>query len=178
MSWEDAVSAASAVGGLCTAGALGVSLLLLSHSIEDRRRAQAGLVAAWVDRVDMDAKPWPEVALRVRNSSELPVTDVGLQLGVGVRGTFTRYLPVLAPKEIRELIVYLPAYPRSDALMPALQFRDTAGRQWMRTETGQLRRVKDYLAFEEDSGSYDEHPTLRLPEDWQERLGRRVPEGE
>lgn len=141
-------------------------------------QAQASTIAAWTHQV-RKGDEWVEFVVRARNASLLPVYMTIIRLEVGVRGTFYRQLETLAPSETREVVVYLPGYPRSSLVEPALIFTDAHGRAWKR-EHGRLEEAgtSDYQRFQtRDPGAYESeesHPTLWLPNDHNEHLGRSV----
>jgi hypothetical protein len=170
------------ISSIGTAGALGVSVWLLAREIRDRRNrenerraSQASLVAGWTSGYLTTGDPYPEIHVRIRNGSFLPVYQLSMKVAAGVRGTFVRFLNAMGPDETREFRIILPAHPRGEIFAPALTFADAAGRQWLRETSGVLRQVKRYddADFHEDPAAYDGvdggHPTLHLPADelWQ-----------
>lgn len=173
VAWGDVPTWFAATG---TVGAFAVSLWLLRQNLVDRRLAHANAVAGWLERMELDREPYPALIMRVRNAGDLPVTEVSTRVAVGVRGTFIRYLETLAPRETREFVIYLPAYPRANVIAPDIQFRDVEGRYWERDSNGRLKRHRQYQVYEQDPGAYPEsdHPTLHLPESVEEHRGYRV----
>jgi hypothetical protein len=141
-------------------------------------RAQASTIAAWTHQI-RKGDEWVEFVVRARNASLLPVYMTIIRLEVGVRGTFYRQLDRLAPSETREVVVYLPGYPRSSLVEPALLFTDARGQAWKR-ERGRLEEAdaNDYQHFQtRDPGAYESeesHPTLSLPNGHDEHRGRSV----
>lgn len=156
-----------AVGALATAGTLILGVVLYLRQISDRRQAQARLVAGWEHGV-RQGKKWVELVIRVRNASDLPVYQVMANVAVGVRGTFCRQLGTLAPHETREIIIFLPGFPRGFSVEPTLVFSDAAARSWSRGSDGKLRRANDSdweMVTRQDAGGYnslDTHPTMYL----------------
>ncbi len=169
-----------------TVGALGVSLWLLRQQIQDRRvqsadrrAAQARLVAGWAEGFRFAGVPFPEVVLRVRNGSDLPVYEVSIRAAYGVVGTFVRQLGSIGPDETRELRIQLPDPPRADPSTPEMQFTDAGQRRWLRDAEGTLRELgkREVVLFTEDAGAYDppsKHPTLGLALSPEQRRGRKV----
>jgi hypothetical protein len=170
-----------------TVGAFGISLWLLAQQMRDRRvqsaerrAAQARLVAAWEEDLDLEAKPFPQVVLMVRNGSDLPVYNVSIQAALGTRGTFVRGLGSMGPGETRELRIALPSPPSADVITPAVTFADAGQQRWFREGgTGILRELAEdeVVVFTEDPGAYgtyEEHPTLGLSQTPEERRGRTV----
>jgi hypothetical protein len=180
--WGNAPSWLSAIG---TVLALGISLSLFRTQIMDRRRqqaerriAQARLVSAWMEDVDLGSGPYPALVLAVRNGSDQAVYSVSLSAAVGVRGTFVRWLSSMGPGEEREVRVSLPAPPRSDETTPAILFTDSAGVQWLRTWAGELKNpISDDVRAHHtaDPGAYDRdhHPTLDKAHELGESSGKR-----
>lgn len=169
----------TAVGAVATAGTLVLGILLYAQQILDKRQAQARLVAGWQHDLREGAE-WVELAIRLRNASDLPVYGVIANLVVGVRGTFSRQAGTLAPRETRELVVLLPGFPRGFLVEPALIFTDAAGRSWVRGAGGKLRKARDadWQAMQhQDAGAHDSleaHPTMDLHPGEFPFLGRRV----
>jgi hypothetical protein len=183
MNLGDVPSWFAAIG---TVGALAVSLLLLRMTLNDRkaerndrRMAQAHLVAAWLHLYEADTQPYPELRIRIRNGSELPIYAVALNINVGVRGTFVRQPGAMAPGETRELRVQIPAYPRLD-VRPSVAFTDAAGNRWLRTSNGQIKEPsvqENVEVFQTSPGayaSYEDHPTFSLGSSREEEYGMTV----
>jgi hypothetical protein len=169
----------ASVGALA---AFAVSFRLLSRDTSDRRVAaaalvarQAQLVAGWVHEQRFQGDGLPEILVRVRNGSDLPIYYVELSIAAGGRGTFVRHTPAMGPGEIREYVVILPAPPRNEIWAPNIQFTDSTNQRWLRRSGGELSRwLPGDAHFEEHAGAYESaerHPTLRLPEDRQLRAG-------
>lgn len=174
-SWYDWAEAASSIA---TAGTLIVSLFIVRRQILADRNDQATKIAAWTHKVAQGPE-WVELAVRVRNASSLPAYLVIIQVEVGVRGTYFRHLDTLAPAETREVVVFLPGFPRSHLVEPALGFTDSRGQTWKRIH-GQLSKasIQDIRNLQQrHPGGYNseaEHPTLWLPKDHLEHRGRSV----
>jgi hypothetical protein len=123
---------------------------------------------------------FPDLVLRVRNGSDMPVYGTTLSADVGVRGKFYRALGALAPYETREIRIAIPAPPRRSEVTPTLLFRDVAGREWYRAPDGDLRHptdedLRDHTEL--SAGAYstlEDHPTLFLPLTYEEQRGQRV----
>jgi hypothetical protein len=159
----------------------------LRESIDQRKAeaaesqmAQARLVAAWLDAYLQDTKPFPELVIRVRNGSELPVYRMIMNIDVGVRGRFVRQPGALGPGETRELRVAIPGYPRAD-VRPDIMFTDAAGREWLRRGwSGKIEDTStpphaDIMVTNPGAyPSYQDHPTMSLPTSPEEDRGRRV----
>lgn len=172
-----------------TVGAFGVALYLLRVQIldrraeaSDRRTAQARLVAAWladlIERPEADDKLFADLVVLVYNGSAEPVYGVVVKVEVGVRGSFVRRPFVLGPQETREFRILAPGLPRGQPAV-SISFKDSAGRQWMRSSTGVLYRpLLDELLLQgtEESGAYaeGEHPTLALGQSFEAQRGQRV----
>jgi len=130
-------------------------LIDASNSAAEReQRAQANLVAAWMDEDPSNHVPVP----LVRNGSELPIYHVildyfdenGLKLGssksdpestlrVYAPGTVKTYIP---DEVLDSLKAAGKGYMDSIFLGVAISFADTSGVQWHRTAAGQLRRAE------------------------------------
>ena len=158
-----------AIGSIATAGTLIVSVALVRRQVIVGRYEQATNIAAWTHRVGQGAE-WIELSVRVRNASTLPAYLVIIRVDAGVRGTFWRDLDTLAPNETREVVIYLPGFPRSSMVEPELGFTDCRGQTWKRTR-GRLAKatIKDVQGLRRsDPGAYDseeDHPTLCLRND-------------
>jgi hypothetical protein len=174
------------MGAVGTVGALAVSLWLIRQQMKDRRlqnaerrAAQAHLVAGWMEYLDLEARPFPELVIMVRNGSDLPVYEVGFQVMVGTSGTFVRYIGSLGPYETREFRIPIPATSGADVYAPEIQFRDVGQRRWLRSSSGILKALSEneLVTFTEDPGaygSYSEHPTLSLAQNSDKHRGRKV----
>ena len=155
---------------------------LTQRQREAEERAQASLVAGWMHNVVLKGfgEGFPELVIRVRNGSDLPIYVVTVSADVGVRGKFYRALDALAPHETREVRIAIPAPPRSSEVTPSLIFTDSAGRLWYRAPRGELRHPTDddrTAHFETHPGSYgtpEDHPTLHIPLTYEEQRGYRV----
>lgn len=175
------------VGSVGTAGALLIAMWLLKKEVNDRRQrdsearaAQAAQVAAWTSGRVVRADPYPEMLVRIRNGSTMPIFTVNFEFSQGVRGTFVRYILAMGPEETREFRILLPSYPKGETIAPSLTFADAAGRRWFRDGNGKLRELaeRELVIFNEGPGSYgsiEDHPTLHLPLDEIENGGRIVP---
>jgi hypothetical protein len=146
----------------------------------DRQMAQARLVAAWLDAFLQDALPFPELVIRIRNGSGLPVYRVIMNINVGVRGRFVRQPGALGPGETRELRVAIPGYPRID-VRPDIMFIDSQGRQWLRrgyrgeiTEASMQDSIDIVATNPGAYTSYEDHPTMSLPTSPEQDRGQRV----
>jgi hypothetical protein len=172
-----------------TVGAFGVALYLLRVQIldrraeaNDRRTVQARLVAAWladlIERPQVDDKIFVELVVLVYNGSAEPVYGVVFKVEVGVRGSFVRRPFLLGPQETREFRIIAPGLPRGQPAV-SISFKDSAGRQWMRSSTGVLYQpMLDELLLQntEESGAYaeGEHPTHALGQTLEAQRGQRV----
>src|SRR4051812_9394877 len=93
--WGDVPTWVAAVG---TAGTLIATVYLLFRREQERHKAQAVLVSAWMAesaRAD-DEETW-DLTYLVRNHSEEPVYEVVLTAVCGARGTYVRWLGTIAP---------------------------------------------------------------------------------
>jgi hypothetical protein len=175
-----------------TVGAFGVALYLLGvqmrdrrEETQDRRMAQARLVAAWLSEmvptgVASGAPPTSliDYVVLVRNGSDQPVYALVVKLAVGVRGTFVRQMGELGPLETRELRIKVPGEPRS---LPetSIMFGDSGSRVWMRSGRGKLTNptaAEGQAHFDQDPGAYsfENHPTLALGNTVDGQQGTRV----
>lgn len=179
------------VAALGTTGALIFALIglhieraknraLAERQNQDQERSQARLVAGWMhDAVFEGKQGFPDLLLRVRNGSDLPVYMLTLSAEFGVAGTFHRVMGSLAPHETREMRIPVPSIRPVDAT-PSLMFTDAAGLKWYRTSRGDLRQptVDDQVKHrKEDAGAYieiEKHPTLTLAQEFSEQHGYRV----
>ena len=164
-----------------------MSLWLLAREQHDRlkraaeaRATQAALVAAWVSSVHPTATPYPEIRIRVRNASSMPIYQVSFQFVAGVRGTWIRYMRAIGPQETREFLILLPGHMRAEPGAPSLAFTDGAGRRWLRSSEGDLRELGlgEEVRFQEDpaqAGTVENHPTLHMPEEEWMSGGKIVP---
>lgn len=159
------------VGAIGTIGAFAGSLVLIGrqigewkHAEEDRRRRHAENVTAWVQDYLATEKPYPLIVLRVANNNPTAIYHVALNLNVGVRGRFCRWLNTLGPYETREIKIPLPGSPRSNLLIPDVAFVDAGGLAWTR-KNGELLTGQSKDIFDVDPGAYPsitEHPTLGI----------------
>jgi len=142
----------------------GQQMMKLGPETASQSAADGPAVFGWQEDLDLGAKPFPELVLRVRNEGEEPVHGVKLRVPVGVGGTFVRDLHSTGPGETQEVRVAIPAAPRSARVLTEVSFADSAGQQWLRTETGELRKLQEPPAFDAEPGAYtaEDHPTLRL----------------
>ncbi len=124
------------------------------HELKQARRAQAQLVVAWADNVDVsDPNVYSEPSFIVRgrmkgayvqNDSNLPVTNVQISWcysGEDATGVFsTSIFETLPPRSIRGYV-----RPHDLIQQPTLPievvFTDAAGVLWRRTRTGQTEEV-------------------------------------
>ncbi len=176
----------SAIG---TVGAFAVALYLLwvqirdrRSEVRDRRTAQARLIAAWLaeltEEPQADGSVFAELVVLVYNGSAEPVYSVVVKTELGVRGSFVRRPFVLGPHETREFRILSPGLPRGQPAI-SISFKDSSGRQWMRSSTGVLYEpLLDELLLQstEESGAYEEHghPTLALGQSVEAQRGQRV----
>lgn len=166
------------LGSIATAGTLVVSLALVRRQVIADRYEQASKIAAWTHRI-YQGEEWVELAVRTRNASTLPAYMAIVHVDVGVRGTFSRNLDTLAPNETREVIIYLPGFPRSSLVEPDFGFTDCKGQIWTRSH-GRLSKatIKDIQDLQQrHPGAFESeeaHPTLRLPDDPLEHRGHSV----
>jgi hypothetical protein len=132
-----------------------VSLFLLHQGQVDRRklaedaeRDQARRVSAWADWHDQgDSATFAQPrlpAVFVRNSSEAAVYDVFVDYRAPIDGALFRVaVGPVPPGEIRvQDIDYdgrLETNWEPTALFPRVNFRDSAGRRWLRDALGRLR---------------------------------------
>jgi hypothetical protein len=142
----------------------GQQMMKLGPGTASQSEAGGPAVFGWQEDLDLGAKPFPELVLRVRNEGEEPVHSVKLRVPVGVGGTFVRDLHSMGPGETQEVRVAIPAPPRSARVLTEVLFADSTGQQWLRTETGELRKLQEPPAFDAEPGAYkaEDHPTLRL----------------
>src|SRR6266581_4516813 len=110
-------------------------MMKLGPETASQSEADGPAVFGWQEDLDLGAKPFPELVLRIRNEGEEPVHDVKLRVPVGVGGTFVRDLHSMGPRETQEVRVAIPAPPRSARVLTEVSFADTTGKQWLRTET-------------------------------------------
>jgi len=174
MSWVDITTAIGTAAAAVVALGLGLRAEWRAFRAEQRERAaghsaQASQVAGWTSSFHFEADPYPEINIRVRNGSEMPIYVVSLQVVAGVKGTFVRYVDAMGPSEIREFKIILPSTPRGNVLAPDLLFTDISGRRWLRSSNGELREIgeREIIWFKEDPGSFleiEKHPTLNIPE--------------
>ena len=136
MGWE-------AIGALATAGAALVALVVYLGAVSQAKRRQAEQVSAWLELVrDGDRKDLFDAV--IVNRSDQPVYAVFAHV---VREGLTRVTPwffvydVLPPGAAEHEPTDIPmVFPGMDAYRPLdVQFRDAAGRRWIRTH-GRLRR--------------------------------------
>jgi hypothetical protein len=121
-------------------------------------------VYGWQEGIDLGAKPFPELVVRVRNEGNSPVHDVTLRVPVGVRGTFVRELHSLGAGQTQEVRIAIPAPPRSERIATEVTFVDETGRGWLRAANGELSQPENIPPFTSEPGSYkvEDHPTLHL----------------
>lgn len=154
------VSAGSAVSALITAAvALIYARRTWTKSVDEARRKQADLVAAWVEKGAAGA-----FQCRVRNASNLPVYDVHVVVNgygeVVVPGLgeweaqivppadtgLTWEIPSAEAERTRgPAVVYGEIDTRgvlAQDLLAEIRFTDTAGRRWRRSDQGLLAEVK------------------------------------
>jgi len=156
--------------------------ILSRQQAESAERAQASLVAGWMHDFATDGitRDFPDLVIRVRNGSDLPIYGVTVSAEVGVRGKFYRALGAMAPHETREIHIPIPAPPRMAEVTPSLMFSDTGGRVWYREPSGTLRHPTDEdrdSHFKAHPGAYEsmeEHPTQYLALTYEQQRGDRV----
>lgn len=140
--WFSAFADAAAAIG--TIGAFGVGFVLFrrehrreEHRAEDERRSQAVKVSAWIE-AHRTALGGQELMFFVHNASDMPIYEVSLPhpdddqdeaefIGLVPPGQ-TVQRP--APKE------WLPTYYAPEPI--EIEFVDSGGRQWTRSEEGSL----------------------------------------
>lgn len=192
LSWGDVPAWISSVGGL---GALGAASFAAwkTHELfeiesgrdeaarERDERAQADLVAAWLDRLKVGQRTTPLWHLVIANGSKVPVYAVRVIVIAGPTiddggNLIRRRFPVLQPGEEKSLIkeglpeVITAALPvregarlrvimaTEDSLVTAacevwITFRDASGVHWTRTDEGILTRgVSGPFATEPEEG--------------------------
>lgn len=157
------------IAALGTVGAFIAGLRLLRKElearrdgVEDRRAAQARLVAAWVSpshpEVDPDgSNPRTVYYILTRNGSSEPVTDVWVRTrrrGGGVNLSKSLDTPVKPLSEIRRLNAYSVIAPdtteaerREAEKSPIpdeveIEFTDSAGHEWIRHPNGRLQLLQ------------------------------------
>jgi hypothetical protein len=129
---------------------------------EDRRKAQARLISAWLSAPEEDLPP--EFTLMVRNRSNEPIYQVKVTMvpynspfgsdpeaGAGRKGTVVENLGILPPSE--DWRKYFDPRSRTMPGPVGISFTDAAGHRWKRlpngtlTETTRRRRRsrKDYM---------------------------------
>ncbi|WP_170323511.1 DUF1416 domain-containing protein [Cryptosporangium phraense] len=150
----------SSVGGLLSLVAAGTAAwiawkLLVTERTRDRqaaddaRRAQAGLIAAWIpDATDREGLDQATIRVLVRNNSTLPVYRVLVAIVVRSDDGFTevassggpqgRFREFAAPGD-NEIRVMVPATTNRRRVV--LTFRDAAGVEWRRDHDGALTEL-------------------------------------
>ena len=136
MNWE-------AIGAVATAGAALVALAVYLPTISQARRRQAEQVSAWLELVrDGDREGKFDAVLR--NGSDEPLYDVSsLHVRPGIKAPRPYFFvaEVLPPHSEMRTATDIPiAFPGIDAYRKLdIQFRDAAGRHWIR-RNGRLHR--------------------------------------
>lgn len=155
--WGAKVSPIEWLSAVATAGALGVTVVLLKSELDDaaRRRmaddqAEARLVSTWIRMKDEDGGGG---AVVVRSRASEPVYDLRAAVqGLGL--TFSEFTGLDEPADGR--VGYMTAVmpPGSDLeawfdvlwtggpLSVDLEFTDAAGRHWRRETTGRLHQIE------------------------------------
>lgn len=124
------------------------------RELEDKRRAQAELVAAWA--VVLDDAQTTNVEVCIQNLSAAPVyaVSVGFVL-TGQESVYARWVRVLAPTNGAQTLRPVKPFaaerwrawcggrrPMADPLVE-FTFRDTAGRWWLRDAEGVLSEIDE-----------------------------------
>jgi hypothetical protein len=176
--WLESVSAFATFIAAVTAGIFAVAAFKIEFDRDVRwhvaqRRSQAALVAAWVYEAERDEEFETDddgfefatdigltaVRVKVRNASELPVTNVAIRVrltaatddGNGMdREIGTAGIAVLEPSpEAIQVVVLTPfdfidegaALPPDYTVHVSTQFVDAADLSWERTSSGRLRET-------------------------------------
>lgn len=147
--WSVYVDAAASIG---TIGAFVVGFVLLRREHtredardEDTRRSQAVKVSAWVE-AQRTAQGGREVLFFVHNASDMPIYEVSLPApdDDGGESEFIGLVPpgqtIQRPAPREWLATYYAPEPVE------IEFLDSSGRQWTRTEQGFLAPTGDQEA--------------------------------
>ncbi|MGC4886686.1 hypothetical protein [Micromonospora sp. DT227] len=134
---------------------------------EDDRRGQADLVSVWYGRSSGKmVTQWAAIgggeriflrwAAHILNGSNLPIYDVTVFFSLldsddqTVRTWIAESIRVVPPREQPRIVVLpssfsevLPDEDLRDRIAVAVEFRDTAGRRWIRDNMGYLHRAAD-----------------------------------
>lgn len=113
------------------------------RDIEQRRRAQASQVFAWVEQRPFDGDDDDlRAAACIKNTSHQPVYDIELWLEgeSGKRGE--RKWPVLMPDAFHQLPGLGTDFADGRRQI-GIKFRDAVGARWQATSEGQLTEVQD-----------------------------------
>jgi len=132
-----------AIGAVATASAALVALVVYLRATSRTKRGQAEQVSAWLELV-RDGDREGKFDAVIVNRSDQPVYAVFAHV---VREGLTRVTPwffiydVLPPGAAEREATDIPmVFPGTDSYRPLdVQFRDAAGRRWIRTH-GRLRR--------------------------------------
>lgn len=154
VAWGTAPDWIAAVG---TAGALGGAVWLLRvelgrrrEEVEDRKRAQAQLVAAWVERADNHRNDESDYHVRIINRSDLPLYQAMLRFEWPQRTAGSHFgIGVLAPGCDTSKLIRFASYPYAEhydyqylwpSLYPkvSLGFVDASGTAWRKYDDGTL----------------------------------------
>ena len=125
------------VTAISTSLAFLVASVVLYLSINERRKAQASEVAAWLEREVVAVK------LVVANSSDLPVYEIIVIPQFLGRTYETIFIPLMEPKEkwsVRNIPVPGTSHVSNEFLGVEIEFNDSAGRRWKRDRNGKLHR--------------------------------------
>lgn len=140
------IEAFAAIG---TVGAFTIGFLLLrrehkreAERAEDERRAQASRISAWVEAYRRQDGT-REIALHIHNASDMPIYEVELPQPAPSQGEpaeeFIGLVPpgqtIRRPASVEWRRSYIEPEP-----VP-IEFLDSAGRRWTRSEQGTLNRV-------------------------------------
>lgn len=121
-------------------------------------------VVGWQEAFDSEAKPFPELVLRIRNDSAGPISNVRLRIEAGIQGTFVRDLQYFARNTTQEIRIAVPARPRSEQVLPEIAFRDAQGKSWLITVGQELKQIEHIPDWHTNPGAYttENHPTLAM----------------
>jgi hypothetical protein len=124
----------SGIGAILTGASLLIAALSYRRSVKNSEMAQAELVTAWINN-DEDTN----AIIVVRNSSNLPIymLDAYLDDEENLRRFYMGTLFANSTKEVSTDIWLMSAVPPDK-----IEFRDAAGRRWVRTDDGRLEQLK------------------------------------
>jgi hypothetical protein len=135
---------------------------------EAERRAQAETVCVWADVVNNQGSRvvgMRHLSALIRNASNLPVHEVGLEFSTDGGSSYTEHLDAIGPSTEPVVVPVSHAWLKPmnaderDTVRVSMTFRDAAGRSWRRTSTGQLalidhtRRIPIGMAVERDEAA-------------------------